>query len=559
MRITIGSFILQQLRALKVDRIYGVPGDYNLALLETIEHDQECEFIGNCNELNAAYAADGYARLKGAGALITTYGVGDLAALSGIAGAYAESAPVICIAGTPPLHAMQGNALLHHSLADGNFDNVMNCFRQFTVAQALITPENAATEIPRVIACAWQRKKPVYLQLPSDICEVEIEVADNPAPYRLPSSDASHLQLASAALLARISRAKRPIILIDQMVERYHLQTQVLALADKFAIPLTNMPTAKCAISENTPGWQGGYNGDLSRPELFELMAESDCILSFGVRLVDSTTGYFSQQIPEQSVVDIQPFSLKLDNLSYPAVTASELLHALLEKAPATSLPPLKPLSGPQQKLATPSSEPLDQDYFWQRIRRFIQADDVLVVENGTSGAAIGGMRMPNGVTVVNQPIWGSIGYTLPALLGTMMAAPQRRQLLFIGDGSFQLTAQELSTLLRHQQKPIVFLIDNDGYTIERYILGETSSYNDIGSWDYARLPAVLSPQTQAFCVAVATSQQLEMALEQASRQDQLAFIEVKLPRMDSPPAMKEFCRRCNSFNFGLHNPRRIG
>ncbi|WP_419236425.1 alpha-keto acid decarboxylase family protein [Serratia fonticola] len=559
MRITIGSFILQQLRALKVDRIYGVPGDYNLALLETIEHDQECEFIGNCNELNAAYAADGYARLKGAGALITTYGVGDLAALSGIAGAYAESAPVICIAGTPPLHAMQGNALLHHSLADGNFDNVMNCFRQFTVAQALITPENAATEIPRVIACAWQRKKPVYLQLPSDICEVEIEVADNPAPYRLPSSDASHLQLASAALLARISRAKRPIILIDQMVERYHLQTQVLALADKFAIPLTNMPTAKCAISENTPGWQGGYNGDLSRPELFELMAESDCILSFGVRLVDSTTGYFSQQIPEQSVVDIQPFSLKLDNLSYPAVTASELLQALLEKVPATSLPPLKPLSRPQQKLAQPSSEPLDQDYFWQRIQRLIQADDVLVVENGTSGAAIGGMRMPNGVTVVNQPIWGSIGYTLPALLGTMMAAPQRRQLLFIGDGSFQLTAQELSTLLRHQQKPIVFLINNDGYTIERYILGETSSYNDIGSWDYARLPAVLSPQTQAFCVAVATSQQLEMALEQASRQDQLAFIEVKLPRMDSPPAMKEFCRRCNSFNFGLHNPRRIG
>nr|WP_232785405.1 MULTISPECIES: thiamine pyrophosphate-binding protein [unclassified Serratia (in: enterobacteria)] len=154
MRITIGSFLLQQLRALKVDRIYGVPGDYNLALLETIEHDQHCQFIGNCNELNAAYAADGYARLKGAGALITTYGVGDLAALSGIAGAYAESAPVICIAGTPPLHAMQSHALLHHSLADGNFDNVMNCFRQFTVAQALITPENAATEIPRVIACA---------------------------------------------------------------------------------------------------------------------------------------------------------------------------------------------------------------------------------------------------------------------------------------------------------------------------------------------------------------------------------------------------------------------
>lgn len=147
MKITIGAFILQQLRTLNIDRIYGVPGDYNLALLELIEHDSNIEFIGNCNELNASYAADGYARLKGAGALITTYGVGDLAALSGIAGAYAESAPVVCLAGTPPLHAMKNHELLHHTLADGNFDNVMNCFKQFTVAQALITPENAAMEI----------------------------------------------------------------------------------------------------------------------------------------------------------------------------------------------------------------------------------------------------------------------------------------------------------------------------------------------------------------------------------------------------------------------------
>ncbi len=557
MRITIGSFILQQLAALKVDRIYGVPGDYNLALLEMIEHDPNVEFIGNCNELNASYAADGYARLKGAGALITTYGVGDLAALSGIAGAYAESAAVICIAGTPPLHAMKNHALLHHSLADGNFDNVMNCFKQFTVAQTLITPENAAVEIPRTFACAWRQKKPVYLQLPADICDVEIEVGALSSPPRLPGSDPNHLTLAAAALLKRLQRAKQPIILVDQMVDRYQLQPWVMAVANKFAIPITNMPTAKCVIPESTPGWQGGYSGNLSRPELFELVAQSDCILSFGVRLVDSTTGYFSQQIPTQAVVDIQPYSLKLDNTSYPAVTAAELLRALLEMDEAFPHPAQVPLPDPHHKLAAPDNTRLDQAYFWQRMNRFIQTDDVLVVENGTSGAAIGGMRMPDGVTVVNQPIWGSIGYTLPALLGTMMAAPQRRHLLFIGDGSFQLTAQELSTLLRYQQQPIIFLINNGGYTIERYILGESSSYNDIGPWDYAKLPAVLSPQTAAFCIAVETGQQLEMALEQASRQDKLAFIEVKLPVMDAPPAMKAFCDRCNSFNFGLRNPRR--
>ncbi|MGP2688267.1 alpha-keto acid decarboxylase family protein, partial [Serratia nevei] len=514
MKITIGSFILQQLHALNVDRIYGVPGDYNLSLLELLENDERLAFVGNCNELNASYAADGYARMKGAGALIVTYGVGDLAALSGIAGAYAESSPVICIAGTPPLHAMKNHQLLHHTLGDGNFDNVMNCFKQFTVAQALITPENAAQEIPRVISRAWIEKKPVYLQLPSDICDVEIEIAAAATAPQLPASDKYNVQLAAMALLTKIKRAQRPIMLVDQMVDRYQLQQLVIAVAHRFAIPLTNMPTAKCIIPENTAGWMGGYSGNLSRPELYEHMAHSDCVLSFGVRLVDSTTGYFSQHIPAAAQVDIQPFSMKLDNTSYPAVATADLLQALLDLSEDAPAQPLAPLASPHEKLATPSDAPIDQAYLWRRIQRFIRADDVVVVENGTSGAAIGGMRMPDGVKVVNQPIWGSIGYTLPALLGTLMAAPERRHLLFIGDGSFQLTAQEVSTLLRCEQKPIIFLINNDGYTIERYILGESSSYNDISPWDYAKLPAVLNTRSQPFSVAVETTQQLEMALE---------------------------------------------
>ncbi|CAI1100496.1 Indole-3-pyruvate decarboxylase [Serratia rubidaea] len=557
MKITIGQFLLQQLRALNIEHIYGVPGDYNLALLEMIEHDDSVQFVGNCNELNASYAADGYARLNGAGALITTYGVGDLAALSGIAGAYAESSPVICLAGTPPLHAMKDHALLHHSLADGNFDNVMNCFKQFTVAQALITPENAAREIPRVIAAAWTEKKPVYLQLPSDICEVQIDIAEPVAPPQQPASDAHNLQLAAKALLQRLRAAKYPLMLVDQMVDRYQLQQLTIAVAQRFGIALTNMPTAKCIIPETTAGWMGGYSGNLSRPELFELMAKSDCVLSFGVRLVDSTTGYFSHQIPAAAQIDIQPYSLKFDNTAYPAVATADLLQALLDADEGPHAAPMAVLPNPHAQLAAPGDAPLDQAYFWQRMSRFIREDDVLVVENGTSGAAVGGMRMPDGVKVVNQPIWGSIGYTLPALLGTLMAAPQRRHMLFIGDGSFQLTAQEVSTLLRYEQKPIIFLINNDGYTIERYILGENSSYNDIGPWDYAKLPAVLNTQARPFCAAVETSQQLELALEHASRQETLAFIEVKLPMMDTPPVMKEFCNRCNSFNFGLTNPRR--
>lgn len=141
MFIEIGQFLNQRLSELGIDHIFGLPGDFNLSYLEQIEEDTSLEFIGNCNELNAAYAADGYARSNGVAALVTTYGVGDLSAINGIAGAYAENVPVILISGIPPLHAVNRGELIHHTLVDGNYDNIMNCMKEFTVAQTRLTPE----------------------------------------------------------------------------------------------------------------------------------------------------------------------------------------------------------------------------------------------------------------------------------------------------------------------------------------------------------------------------------------------------------------------------------
>ena len=90
MKTTIGNFLISRLRQMGVRHIFGVPGDFNLQLLEQIGETDGIEFVGNCNELNASYAADGYARMNGASALLTTYGVGDLSALCGVAGAAAE-------------------------------------------------------------------------------------------------------------------------------------------------------------------------------------------------------------------------------------------------------------------------------------------------------------------------------------------------------------------------------------------------------------------------------------------------------------------------------------
>src|SRR5262245_21293045 len=177
---SIGNFLLRRLKEAGVKHIFGVPGDYNLELMQQLEDLGEPAWIGNCNELNASYATDGYARINGLGALIVTHGVGSLSAINGIAGAYSEHVPVILISGSLPLRSIQHGDLMHHTLADREKGNFCRMVSEVTVAEAQLTPENAVAEIDRLILTAWRRKLPVYMELPSDISYLEIEVSEPP-------------------------------------------------------------------------------------------------------------------------------------------------------------------------------------------------------------------------------------------------------------------------------------------------------------------------------------------------------------------------------------------
>src|SRR5215467_5189082 len=179
MKQSIGDFLLRRLEEAGVRHIFGVPGDYNLELMQQLEDRGHPAWIGNCNELNASYATDAYARMNGIGALSVTHGVGALSAINGIAGAYSEHVPVILISGSLPLRAIQRGDLMHHTLADREKGDFCRMFAEVTEAQARITPGNAVAEIDRLIVTAWRRKRPVYLELPSDVSYLEIEVPES--------------------------------------------------------------------------------------------------------------------------------------------------------------------------------------------------------------------------------------------------------------------------------------------------------------------------------------------------------------------------------------------
>jgi indolepyruvate decarboxylase len=302
MKQTIGDFLLRRLEEAGIRHIFGVPGDFNLEFMQQLEDRSHTAWIGTCNELNASYAADGYARLNGLAAMVVTNGVGALSAANGIAGAYSEHLPVICICGSIPLASLARNRMMHHTFADGGRDNFLRVFTQITVAQAQLTPINAAFEIDRCILVAWTEKRPVYLELPSDIAYLEIAVPTEPLHLAEPQSEAEQLRVSADAIVSRLKEAKAPALLVDLDAERFGVLREIEELADKFQLPVATLTSSKGVFPEQSPRFVGLYFGAASKASVRKVVEESDCLLTIGLRRTDSTSGFFTDTIPATAI-----------------------------------------------------------------------------------------------------------------------------------------------------------------------------------------------------------------------------------------------------------------
>jgi indolepyruvate decarboxylase len=552
-RMKIGDFLLRRLEEAGIGHLFGVPGDFNLELLQQLEDAGHLKWVGTCSELNASYAADGYARLNGMGALTVTNAVGALSAINGIAGSYAEHVPVILITGSIPLRSIERGLGMHHSTGDGTWDRFLGAFAQVTAGQARLTPANAATEIDRLILTAWREKLPVYMELPSDIAYLDIEVPAAPLALAEPPSDPERLRSCAEAIASQLSDAKSPAILVDQDVDRYGAATEVMGLAEKLQMPVAVTSPAKAVIDETFPYYAGIYNGKGSAPRTREAIEASDCLLSIGYRPIDGTSGDFTASLPANTI-RARGHSVDIGEANYQAVTLKDVLRGVIEAVPQVTGRAARPLDTSMPAgTHDDGSAKLTQAAYWETIQGYLQPGDVLLTDNGTS-YAIFGFRLPPKCTVVASVIWGSIGYSVGALLGTLTAAPQRRHLLFIGDGSFQETAQELSTMLRHDCKPVIFLINNGGYTIERGYMGKTADYNDIATWAYAELPKVFRPDTTARSFVVKTVADLETAL--SAPNDSLVFIESVMDPYDAPAPVIHSSNNGAELDYGPRGPQ---
>ncbi|ECT8616876.1 alpha-keto acid decarboxylase family protein [Salmonella enterica subsp. enterica serovar Berta] len=545
---TVADYLLDRLAGCGIGHLFGVPGDYNLQFLDHVIDHPTLRWVGCANELNAAYAADGYARMSGTGALLTTFGVGELSAINGIAGSYAEYVPVLHIVGAPCSAAQQRGELMHHTLGDGDFRHFYRMSQAISVASSILDEQNACFEIDRVLGEMLAARRPGYIMLPADVAK---KTAIPPTEaLALPVHEAQSGVETAFRYHARqcLMNSRRIALLADFLAGRFGLRPLLQRWMAETPIAHATLLMGKGLFDEQHPNFVGTYSAGASSKEVRQAIEDADRVICVGTRFVDTLTAGFTQQLPAERTLEIQPYASRIGEtwFNLPMAQAVSTLRELcLECAFA---PP--PTRSAGQPVRIDKGE-LTQESFWQTLQQYLKPGDIILVEQGTAAFGAAALSLPDGAEVVVQPLWGSIGYSLPAAFGAQTACPDRRVILVIGDGAAQLTIQEMGSMLRDGQAPVILLLNNDGYTVERAIHGAAQRYNDIASWNWTQIPPALNAAQQAECWRVTQAIQLAEVLERLARPQRLSFIEVMLPKADLPELLRTVTRALEARNGG--------
>ncbi|MCU1528948.1 MAG: hypothetical protein JWP75_2711 [Frondihabitans sp.] len=545
--ISVGQYLAHRLIELGGPHVFGLPGDFNLTLLDEMLTVPGIEWVGNTNELNAAYAADAYSRTsRGIASLVTTYGVGELSAINGIAGSYAEDVPVVQITGMPTTTARTNGALSHHTLVDGDYDHFYRAYKEVTVAGAILRAADASRDIDRILRIAIDESKPVYLGIPMDIAAAPVSSAPLRHALRPTPSDVVALDDFRTALTDVLRGQTSVTLLAGPRIHRRRAEHLLERIAGHPGVRVATQASAKSMLPETHPASLGIYMGQMTpSPETRAAVDDAPMLILAGTVLSDVLTGFYSQGFDLAAGVELGILSARVGPVTFHDVRLEDSLVVVDEVVAALDLAPAPATSTvwPYRTELHDGDGALTQHDLWTVVQDWLPTDHIAIADAGTAMYGALELQMPPGTDLLAQPIWSSIGYTLPATLGTSLAS-DRRSVLFIGDGAAQLTASELATILNRELTPIIVLINNDGYTIERVIQSPRAVYQDITRWDWSALPAALAPRIPVVTAQVASASALRSALDDAAGSpDRAVLIEAHLAPDDAPPLLAKLGR----------------
>ncbi len=534
---TIGGYLIQRLQDHGLQHVFGIPGDFVLQFYGMLQ-DSPIEVIGSTREDCAGYAADAYARVRGLGACCVTYCVGGLSLVNSIAGAYAEKSPVVVISGAPGMDERRNNPLLHHKVRD--FNTQREVFEKITVANAsLDDPLTAFREIDRCLAAALRYKRPVYMEIPRDRVQARAVYPHQPASEEL-VSDPAVLQEALAEARTMINSSRRPVIIAGVEMHRFGLGQEVVKLAEQAGIPMCSTLLGKSVVSEKHPLYLGVYEGAMGREGVRKYVEESDCVILLGAFMTDINLGIFTANLDPGKCLYVTSEQLRIRHHHYHDVLLEDFMRGLLKaklQPPPAKLPKSKEVLTPYKAKA---GAPITNKRLFARINELLDEDMMVVADVGDCLFGASDLTIYRHTEFISPAYYTSMGFAIPASIGAQFGNLKRRPLVLVGDGAFQMTCLELSIAVRYGFCPIVLVLNNKGYTTERFL--QEGPFNDILNWNYHKLPDFLGGG-RGF--EVQTEGELEEALTAAiANRKSFSLINIHMEKLDISPALERLAER---------------
>lgn len=486
--LSIGAYLIKRLQDYGLRHVFGVPGDYVLGFYGLLEQSA-LEVVGCTREDCAGFAADAYARVHGLGAVCVTYCVGGLSVSNAIAGAYAEKSPVVVISGAPGLSERVNNPLLHHKVRD--FRTQLEVFEKLCAAVTELTdPMLACREIDRVLDVAFRYKRPVYIELPRDL----VDVVPQGSCYQAVETTCDPLSTDEAVDEARamLSAAQRPVVIAGVEIHRFGLQDQLVQFAETTRIPVAATVLGKSVMAEQHPLYIGIYEGAMGRQEVTEYVEDSDCVLLLGAFMTDINLGIYTAKLDPARCIYATSEQLRIRHHHYHQVSFREFLARLTTQPPRPVHRAIPAALCPHDvRFELRPEERITVTRLFARLNEQLASDSIVIADIGDSLFGASEMRLRGRTDFISPAYYTSMGFSVPAALGAQIARPEHRIVVVCGDGAFQMTGMELSTIVRRGFSPIVIVLDNGGYGTERVLQSGAWKYNDILPWNYAQLPVL--------------------------------------------------------------------
>lgn len=541
--VKVVDYLLDQLAQLGVEHVFGVPGDYAFPINNAITGRNDMSWVGCSNELNAAYAADGYARVRGLSVLSTTYGVGELSAMNGVGGSYSEHVSVIHLVGMPKRAILNEKKLVHHTLGNGRPLAFYEAADHVVCARTVLDGQNCVQELRRVLAALRKERLPIYIGIPADAAHDDVVMTAKSAVSVALSSDNGQKQaeIVVRRIVSELKQSKNPCVLPGSLTVRFGCRDAVRQFLKSSGLPYAMMYMDKGVADEQSAGFVGVYDGHLVQEKVAEFVEQADLVLTLGAEMTDFSTGLFTQKLAPERVISVMGDTVRFGDGAVYEAALDDVVALLAELA--DTLPKRVAPGYLGTELAPKQDDETDEGAIrthtlYSAVRDHLRAGDLVVSETGTFAMGMGFIRLPEGVEYEEQSLWGAIGWATPAAFGMALAAPHKRIVLLTGEGAHQLTVQSLGEFARFGCTPLIIVLNNEGYLIERLLCREGERYyNDIASWDYTTLARGFGCGDWQ-CERVSTPQALRQALG-AVVPGQGAYIEVVAPRYDAP-AMAE-------------------